>query len=152
MPEGYGLAAAESFEPITWDWVTERLSTARNYWIATTRRSGAPHVAPVWGLWLDDQVMFATDAKSAKARNALRNPACSIHLESGDDVVILNGSLERVTDPATLERFNSAYEVKYDLNPESGGDAAPVFALKTESVLAWLETDFPTTATRWSFE
>lgn len=152
MPEGYGLAAAEKFEPITWEWVTERLTSSRNYWIATVRKSGKPHVAPVWGLFLDGQVMFATDAKSAKARNALRNPACSIHLESGDDVVILDGDLERVTEAGTLERFNSAYDDKYDLNPESGGDEAPVFALNARVVLAWLETDFPNTATRWKFE
>lgn len=151
MPESYGLAAAEKFEPITWEWVTERLSAARNYWIATTRKSGAPHVSPVWGQWLDDRVMFATDANSAKGRNAVRNPACSIHLESGDEVVVLDGQLERITDTELLERFNNAYEVKYALNPSAGGDAAPVFALNTSVALAWLETDFPSTATRWQF-
>ena len=152
MPEGYGLSAADSFVPISWDWVIEKLTNSRNYWVATTRSSGAPHVAPVWGLWLDNTVMFATDAKSAKARNVRRNPACSIHLESGDDVVILNGALERVTDALVIDRFNTAYEPKYDLNPGSGGDEAPVFALKIESVLVWLESDFPSTATRWVFE
>ncbi len=152
MPEGYGLAAAESFEPITWEWVTGQLEGSRNYWIATTRKSGTPHVSPVWGLWLDGRVMFATDAKSAKGRNALRNPAGSVHLESGDDVVIIDGEFERVTDEELLKKFNTAYEVKYDLNPESGGDEAPVFALNARVVLAWLETDFPKTATRWQFE
>ncbi len=151
MPEGYGLAAAEKFEPISWEWVEEQLSSARNYWVATTRKSGAPHVAPVWGLWLDGRMMFATDAKSAKAKNAVRNPACSVHLESGDEVLILNGSLERVTDAGLLEQFNSAYDMKYGLNPESGSDEAPVFALNADAVLAWLETDFPNTATRWKF-
>lgn len=149
MPESYGLAAAEKFEPIKWEWVTERLKTARNYWVATTLKSGSPHVSPVWGLWLDGRVMFATDGKSAKARNAARNPACSIHLESGDEVVILNGQLERVSNSGLLERFNSAYDEKYSINPGAGGDNAPVFALNMTVTLAWLETDFPSTATRW---
>lgn len=152
MPEGYGLAAAEKFQPITWEWVTERLSAARNYWIATTRRDGRPHVSPVWGLWLDGQMMFATDSSSAKARNARRNPACSVHLESGDEVVILDGSLDVMSDPQTLERFNDEYNTKYSINPGAGGDAAPVFALTHQTVLAWMEVDFPSTATRWRFD
>ncbi len=152
MPESYGLAAAEKFEPISWDWVTDRLKTARNYWIATVRKNGRPHVSPVWGLWLDGRVMFATDGNSAKARNAARNPACSIHLESGDEVVILDGVLERVTDESVLERLNSAYNEKYSINPGAGGDSAPVYALKIDIALAWLETDFPATATRWRFD
>lgn len=151
MPEGYGVATSEKFQPVSWDWVTERLQSSRNYWIATTKRNGMPHVVPVWGLWLDGQVMFATDAESTKARNAARNPACTIHLESGDEVVILNGMLKRVAEPDTLRRFNEAYDTKYGLNPDSGSDAAPVYALKHETVLAWLEEDFPATATRWQF-
>ena len=70
---------------------------------------------------------------------------------SGDEVVILEGDLERITDSSLLERFNSAYDEKYSLNPESGGDKAPVFALNTRITLAWLEADFPSTATRWQF-
>ena len=151
MPESYGLAAAANFTPITWDWVTERLSTARNYWIATTRADGRPHVSPVWGLWLDGQIMFATDGGSLKARNIGRNPACSIHLESGDEVVIVDGSLERITDEAALKRFNDEYDVKYEIRPEAGTDASPVFALAHRTILAWLEKDFPSTATRWQF-
>ena len=152
MPEGYGLAAAEKFEPVAWEWVEERLASARNYWIATVRTGGRPHVSPVWGLWMDGRVRFATDAKSAKARNAFRNPACTVHLESGDEVVVLDGELERVVDASLLRQFNSAYATKYQLNPESGGDNAPVFALNAKVVLAWLEKDFPSTATRWKFE
>ena len=152
MPESYGLAAAEKFKPISWEWVTERLSSARNYWVATTRKDGRPHVSPVWGLWLDGHLMFATDGGSAKARNARHNPACSVHLESGDEVVILDGALERISDTATLNRFNDEYDVKYSIRPEAGGDAAPVFALAHRTVLAWLEIDFPSTATRWQFD
>ena len=151
MPESYGLAAAEMFKPISWEWVTERLSKARNYWVATTRRDGRPHVSPVWGLWLGGRVMFATDGGSAKASNATRNPACSVHLESGDDVVIMDGTLEVMRDAQTLERFNNEYDTKYSINPGAGGEAAPVFALTHRTVLAWMESDFPSTATRWRF-
>jgi hypothetical protein len=151
MPESYGLAASEKFKPITWEWVTQRLRTARNYWVATTRQDGRPHVSPVWGLWMDGLVMFSTDSGSAQARNAARNPACSVHLEGGDEVVIIDGALERVTDPLTLLRCNDEYDARYSINPGAGADGASVFALAHRPVLAWMEVDFPSTATRWHF-
>jgi hypothetical protein len=157
MPQGYGLNAPNvHFKPITWDWVTGQLAKSRNYWIATTRKDGRPHVAPVWGLWLKGQVMFSTDSTSLKARNAARNPACTVHLESGDDVVILEGRLEQVTAPSLLKQFVDAYDAKYGIRPEVGPEAGPgggpVFALRHRTVLAWIEKDFPSTATRWEFE
>jgi len=36
-----------------WEWVTQKLDSARNYWIATSGPDGAPHAMPVWALWVD---------------------------------------------------------------------------------------------------
>ena len=109
MPEGYGLHAdGVTFTPIEWDWVTAQLVQSRNYWVATTRNNGKPHVSPVWGLWLDGRIHFATDGASLKARNLARNLSCSVHLESGDDVVIVDGAVEQISDEATIERFVNA--------------------------------------------
>jgi PPOX class probable F420-dependent enzyme len=152
MPEGYGLNAyGVTFTPIAWEWVTGQLEKSRNYWIATTRADGRPHAAPVWGLWLEGRVHFSTDAASLKARNISRDPSCSIHLESGDDVVVLDGRIEQVTDESVLNKFVDAYDAKYSVRPEVGAGAAPVFALSHATVLAWMESDFPNTATRWKF-
>ena len=153
MAPGYGLnAEGIKFTPIEWSWVADQLERSRNYWVATTRRNGRPHVAPVWGLWLSNRFMFATDAESVKAKNAARDPACSVHLESGDDVVILDGALEPVSDESHLKAFVDAYDKKYSIQLEINSDAAPVFALRHSTVLAWKESDFPSTATRWKFE
>ena len=59
---------------VTWQWAVERLEAARNYWLATTKVDGAPHVMPVWGLWLDGAVLFSTSPESIKARNFARDP------------------------------------------------------------------------------
>ena len=153
MPSGYGLnAPGVQFNPVSWEWVTEQAAKSRNYWVATTRRDTRPHVAPVWGLWLDGRVMFSTDATSLKAKNAARNPSCTVHLESGDEVVIFEGRLEHVTDPEILEQFAADYDKKYGFRPDVADPATgPVFALRHNTVLAWLEKDFPSTATRWEF-
>ena len=40
-----------------------------------------------------------------KGRNLAENPNVAVHLESGDDVVILEGVAEVVTDPGLVERL-----------------------------------------------
>src|SRR5215218_6600267 len=55
FPDVYGI----SEDPnglLDWTWATERLESARNYWVVTAGSDGRPHAAPVWALWLDDAV------------------------------------------------------------------------------------------------
>lgn len=88
---------------------------------------------------------------SMKGRNMARNPAIVVHLESGDDVVILEGTAEQVTDPALLGRFIDAYDTKYGFRLDSSDLTYGVYALRPKVTMAWLEQDFPNTATRWRF-
>ena len=101
MPVSYGVVAdAPEYVPMEWSWVVEQLLEARNYWVATVDGRGNPHVTPIWGVWLDDAVCFGTDVESAKGRNIARNPEIAVHLESGDDVVIMNGTATALADEA----------------------------------------------------
>lgn len=34
-----------------WSWALERLEKSHNYWIATSRSDGQPHLMVVWGIW-----------------------------------------------------------------------------------------------------
>ncbi len=66
MP-GYGiLNASEGRGLLAWDWAVERLTKARNYWVATTCPDGRPHCVPVWGVWLDDAFYFSSGAYNPK--------------------------------------------------------------------------------------
>ncbi len=147
MPPGYGVGDPQyGFEPIQWSWVVERMTDARNYWVATARADGGPHLSPVWGLWHDDAFHFFTDPDSLKARNIRRDPRAVVHLESGDEVVIMEGTLEPASATPDIV---SSYESKYGI---SLGDAPEgLYRLKLTKALAWLESDFPKTATRWRF-
>src|SRR5207253_6140331 len=50
MP-GYGLPkGAKGLLP--WSWAERLLNKSHNYWIATSRPDGTPHVMVVWALWL----------------------------------------------------------------------------------------------------
>jgi pyridoxine/pyridoxamine 5'-phosphate oxidase len=106
---------------------------------------GSPHAAPVWGLWRGDAFVFGTGAESRKGRNLARDPRAVVHLESGDEVVILEGSIATV---ATDEAFADAYEAKYDHRPEPGEGW---LSLSPSRALAWRERDYPQSATRFDF-
>ncbi len=147
MPDSYGVGDPQyGFEPIRWSWVVERMTEARNYWVATTRGDGSPHVSPVWGVWRDDSFHFFTDTDSLKARSIRRDPRAVVHLESGDEVVIMEGALEPVSATPDLV---SAYESKYGIS--LGDEPEGLYRLELAKALAWLESDFPKTATRWRF-
>lgn len=150
---GYGISR-EAGGLLPWSHVTGRLTASRSYWLATTRPDGRPHVAPVWGVWLDGALYFGTDRASVKARNLAANPTLVVHLESGDDVVILEGTPEVVANPAAIPGLDDAYRAKYGMGAtEAGGDDAETAALwyvfRPDTASAWLESDFPSTATRW---
>jgi pyridoxamine 5'-phosphate oxidase-like protein len=139
----YGISA-EAEGMLDWSWAEERLSASRNYWIVTTGDEGAPAAAPVWGVWFDGAVYFGTSPNSLKGRNLARDSRVVIHLESGDEVVILHGNaaVSEVGDDVL-----DAYEAKYDHRPPVNR----LFRLAPTRALAWLESDYPQTATRFEF-
>jgi pyridoxine/pyridoxamine 5'-phosphate oxidase len=135
---------------LDWPWADERLERSRNYWIGTADEDGRPRVLPVWGVWIDDSVVFGTNARSRKAKNLDRDPRVIVHLESGDEVVILEGEVETI-EPT--EEIADAFEPKYDWRPEVGkpDDSTRWYRLRPQRAQAWLETDYPKTATRFDF-
>ena len=114
------------------------------------RRGREPNAAPVWGVWADGAVRFSTNPRSRKGLNLARDPRVVIHLDSGDDVVILHGEVE----PYELEdSIADAYEAKYDYRPETpGAQGEAWYRLRPRIAHAWRERDFPRTATRFTFD
>jgi hypothetical protein len=150
--EGYGLGDAPADgTALPWATVEEWLVASRNYWVCTVRPDGRPHAMPVWGLWVDGELWFSTDPESIKGRNLEARPDVVVHLESGDEVCVLEGKAERCRDPQQLATFDERYEPKYDVRPSSMGESAGVFVLRPQVALVWTEADFPTTATRFTF-
>jgi pyridoxine/pyridoxamine 5'-phosphate oxidase len=150
--ESYGIWAADQGAGLlAWEWVVERLERAHNYWVASASEEGRPHAAPVWGLWSDGVFHFSTARGSRKGRNLAANPRAVIHLESGDEVVILEGRVEEVRDKKELARLAAAYGEKYTLEITFQDPGSVVYALKPEQAFAWRESDYPESATRFQF-
>jgi hypothetical protein len=150
MPRHYEQASAG--QQIPWSFAEHRLSNATIFWLATTRPNGSPHVTPVWGVWVDDSLYFTGIPTAAWARNLNVNANASIHLESGTEVVILDGwveDLETVADPsiagAIVYRWSEAYG---KLVPDPVGDG--MYCFRARTVRGW--SRFPEDATKWTFE
>jgi nitroimidazol reductase NimA-like FMN-containing flavoprotein (pyridoxamine 5'-phosphate oxidase superfamily) len=148
MP-GYGISeSAEGMLP--WSWAEERLTTSRNYWVASRRPDARPHLMPVWAVWLDGALYFSTSRTSTKARNLFANPSCAISTERADEAVILEGSVAHDEDHGVLRPAWDAYKAKYDW----GLEGESMFVLRPKVAFAFIETadQFATAATRWRFE
>lgn len=149
----YGIAgSAAGAGLLPWAWAAERLAGSRGYWIATIRPDGRPHVAVVWGVWLDGRFFFSTAGSSRKARNLAANPACVVCPERADDAVTVEGMAERVTDAQTIAAFADAYAAKYQEDANTGG-VWTVFQVRPSVVFAFISDaqQYSTTATRWRF-
>jgi hypothetical protein len=137
---------------VPWATVEGQLVGAENYWLATTHPDGRPHVAPIWGAWVEGALYFDGIPTARWARNMAANPAVSVHLESGSDVVILDGMGEDVpsiTDRDLAARIVAAWDTKYGrLHPDPAADG--LFRFRPRTGRSW--SRFPDDATRWTFD
>jgi len=148
FPRGYGIStAAEGL--LDYAIVRDQLTAAKNYWVVTASQQGRPHAAPVWGLWMDETFAFSSDPTARKVRNLTSRPEVVVHLESGDDTVIVEGSAERLTDRPALLQFVAAYKAKYDIEIDTDDPEYGVYIVRPHTIFAWREKDFPQSATRW---
>lgn len=149
MP-GYGIVgASEGDGLLPWSWARERLAKARNYFLATTRPGGAPHVMPIWGLWLDDTFQFSTGKTSRKAKNLAAEPRCVIVPEGGEEAVIVEGVAGELAGEENVAAFFAAYEKTYGHDVSSMGE--PLYLVRPTVVFGQIEKTFTKSATRWAF-
>lgn len=133
---------------LPWSHARQRLERARNYWLATCSLAGRPHATPVWGVWTRGALYFDGLPGARWARNLAANPQVTIHLESGEDVVIIAGIAEDlVTDAELGAEIVGAWMKKYGrLAPEPV--TSGLFRLLPTSARAWSTSDL-SDGTRW---
>lgn len=150
--QGYGVPGTIAGS-LPWSHATQRLVAARNYWVVTCDPRGRPHAVPVWGVWLTEALFFSTAPTTRTARNLAVIPQASVHLESGDDVVILEGTARFVQPlpPSVSTTIDDAMAAKYGYRPSESGESPEqgMFVFTPRVAFAW--TSFPADATRWTF-
>jgi nitroimidazol reductase NimA-like FMN-containing flavoprotein (pyridoxamine 5'-phosphate oxidase superfamily) len=142
-------------EPVTWSEVAGLLAPARNFWLGTVDPAGAPHAVPVWAVAVDEAIYFYGERRSKKFRNIAANPWVVLHLESGDEVVIVRGTATDLGAPAVAPDVVAAFTTKYTLAvdrqwlPQVDPTVDVLARLEPSVALLW-SGDFETTQRRWS--
>jgi hypothetical protein len=140
---------------VTWPEVAARLAPARSYWLCSTMPSGAPHVAPVWGVVINHVLYLYSERRTIKARNLAADPRVVVHLESADDVLIVRGMVEDVGIPAQVPEVVAGLSAKYTGEadrpylPDAEPDFDVVYALRPQSAMMWRLPDYEGSQRRW---
>jgi hypothetical protein len=150
-PKSYGVPRRGG-EFIEWAHVIDRLTAAEGYWIGTVTPDVRPHVVPIWGCFVANDLYLETGAPgTVKNRNLARNQNVFIHLDDVNDVVIVRGgAVEIRPEPDLGAALAAAIHGKYkDYAPEPDSwDGGGMWRIEPETVLAWKAMP---TATRWRF-
>jgi hypothetical protein len=117
---------------LEWSWVEQQLATAGTYWIVA-RAPAYPHPRPVWGIWTGDELVVSIGSPTL-ASSIRADPRCTVHLDSGTDVVVLEGVAQPVTEPddAQVGAYNRKYDWEY-----SYAEYGPLTKVAPARVLAW---------------
>jgi len=91
----------------------EFLSEAHIARIATVKKDGSPHVAPVWFLWEGGQLVIVTYTDSLKVKNLKRDNRVAVVIDISDPGkgVIVEGEVTVSTDgiAETTRRVSAKY-------------------------------------------
>ena len=140
FPKGY---VDHPISEVAWEHVEERLTRSTNYWICSVRPNGHPHVIPRWGVFLDGKFYYDGSPETRHAKNIMQNPNVSLHLESGSDVVIMDGISQPIDRPSIelAQRLSQEYKSKYSsegYSPEPNQwDSGGLYVFIPRQCLAW---------------
>ena len=145
---GYG----QTTETLAWEQVRAQLEQAKQYWLATNRGDGSPHVVPVDGLWVDDVWYYGGSPQTVHVQLVRANPHVTMHLPDPWKVVVVQGAVRVSKPPPELAQrladlANTKY-AEYGITFEASSYSAPG-ALHPRRVIAW--SSFPKDATRFTF-
>jgi hypothetical protein len=127
----YGAVA--DAEGLEWEWVQRQLDHAGTYWVVA-RGSGHPHPRPVWGVFARDGLHLSIGSP-VLARDLAADPIVTVHLDSGTDVVVVEGlaTLESAEASRThLDAYNLKYDWDYTID-----QYGPLTHVQPERVMAW---------------
>ncbi|WP_345325178.1 pyridoxamine 5'-phosphate oxidase family protein [Candidatus Villigracilis proximus] len=140
LPKGY---VDNPISEVPWEHVETRLTGSTNYWLCTVYPDGRPHVVPRWGALLDGKLYYDGSPETRHARNLEKNQNATLHLESGNDVVIMDGTSHPASKPdlELAQRLSAAYCAKYEADgyapkPDQW-DAGGLYIFTPCQCLAW---------------
>jgi len=86
------------------------------------------------------------------ARNLARDRRALVHLESGSELVVLEGTVERASPEAVPGSAIDAYEAKYGWRMDPADEGMPFHAFRPDVARSWSAADVRGSAVRWTFD
>ena len=117
--------------PLEWEWVDGQLRTAGTYWVVPNgdRR---PHPRPVWGVW-QDELLHLSIGSPVISRLLRQDTDVVVHLDSGVDVVVVEGSVAgRSDDALVIDAYDEKYDWRYTVD-----EYGPLTRIAPRVVMAW---------------
>lgn len=153
FPKGY---VDKPVSYVEWSWVAAQLTDSQNYWLCSVRPDGRPHVVPRWAVYVDGRIYYDGSPETRHAQNIDSNSNVSVHLESGDQVIILDGSSGPAGKPTPEldAKLVKAYRKKYapyGYSPKPHQwDQGGLYVFTPRQCIAW--TKFNEDPTRFTFQ
>jgi Pyridoxamine 5'-phosphate oxidase len=113
--DGYGAP------PIEWARVSEALAlqltqapgtggpNRHTSWLTTINPDGSPHVMPLGTIQVGGVRYFTSGPRTRKARNLFRDPRCVLSVATQPFDLVIEGTVERVSDEDELRTVAGAY-------------------------------------------
>lgn len=152
LPKGY---VDNPISEVPWEYVEEKLTNAKHYWMCSVRPNGRPHVVPRWAVYLDGKIYYDGSPETRHARNIAGNPNITVNLEDGQKAIILEGVSVPAPKPTPefAQRLVAAFR-KYAEDgyiPEaSQWDEGGLYVFTPRQCLAW--TTFFENPTKFIFD
>ncbi len=133
------------------EWAERHLENAHNYWLATTRPDGRPHLVPIWGVWLGERFWCATFA-GVKVENIAAQPTVVLTTETPREVVLLDGRCSRVSEGDLPPGYAATFEAKYGPGWSGVGEPTAIhLCIVPTHARAWRESDASQPPARWRY-
>jgi PPOX class probable F420-dependent enzyme len=176
--ETKNLADLYSLAELSWPDIESRLAAGipqapgsggpdrHSCWLTTLNPDGSPHMTAVGMQWVDGAFWFETGDRTRKARNLSRDPRCALSLATHDFDLVVQGTAERVTDPAIVSGMaarwaasgwpcrvdDSGQALTADFSaPSAGPPPWHIYRVQATSATA-VACVAPGGATRWTFD
>ncbi|AYF73691.1 pyridoxamine 5'-phosphate oxidase family protein [Nocardia yunnanensis] len=134
-------------------------------WLITINADGTPHVTAVGAVWVDGAYWFQTGDTTQKGKNVARDPRCALSVTANEFDLVINGTAEKITDTATVERIAATWAAggwPCEVDESGKGITAPfnapatgpapwyVYRITPRSAVS-VSTVAPGGTTRWTF-
>jgi len=153
IPREYGVSTG-SKGMLGWETVEAQLAAARLFWVATASADGRPRVRPVDGTWFEGSIYVGGSPETAWVRDLLANPNVSVHLDSTDGIVIIDGVAASggggISGDAA-ERLADLQDERFPYGRPKAEDYAALgsITIRPRVIVAW--RDFAKDPTRFRF-